>query len=73
MKKVLSFLVAFIPIGFSPISNAKDLPKVAVWDLNPGNINPAYAQDLTLILISEMTKLKKYEVFSQENIRTVAG
>jgi len=51
----------------------KDLPKIAVWDLNAGNINPSYAQDLTSILVSEISKLAKYEVYSRENIRTVAG
>ncbi len=54
-------------------SNTKELPKIAVWNLSPGNIPSTYAQDLTSILVSEITKLKKYEVISQENIRTVAG
>jgi hypothetical protein len=65
---ILAFL-CFIP-GISP---AKDLPKIAVWDLTPGDIKPAYAQDLTSILVSEISKLEKYEVYSQENVRTLAG
>jgi formylglycine-generating enzyme required for sulfatase activity len=52
---------------------AKDLPKIAVWDLTAGNIPPTHAQDLTSILVSEITKLKKFEVYSQENVRTLAG
>lgn len=74
MKKV-SLLVFLICISgiFTSVSSGKDLPKIAVWDLAPGNIPPAYAQDLTSILVSEITKLGKYEVYSQENVRTLAG
>jgi hypothetical protein len=25
-----------------PVAAGKDLPKIAVWDLNAGNINPSY-------------------------------
>ena len=64
----LAFLF-FLPV----ISPAKELPKIAVWDLTPGDIKATYAQDLTSILVSEVTKLGKYEVFSQENVRTLAG
>jgi formylglycine-generating enzyme len=52
---------------------AKDRPKFAVWDLAPLNINRDYAQALTSILVSEISKLQKYEVYSQENVRTLAG
>jgi hypothetical protein len=38
-----------------------------------GNIPATYAQDLTAILVSEIARLKKYEVYTQENIRTIAG
>jgi len=74
MKKVslLVFLICISGILIS-VSSGKDLPKIAVWDLAPGNIPPAYAQDLTSILVSEITKLGKYEVYSQENVRTLAG
>jgi formylglycine-generating enzyme required for sulfatase activity len=41
--------------------------------LNSGDIKGAYVQDLTLILGSEVSKLGKYEVYSQENVRTLAG
>jgi hypothetical protein len=74
MKKV-SLLVFLICIsGILPsVSSGKDLPKIAVWDLSAGDINPSYAQDLTSILVSEISKLKKYEVYSQENVRVLAG
>jgi tetratricopeptide (TPR) repeat protein len=74
MKKI-SLLVFLICIsGILPsVSSGKDLPKIAVWDLTAGDINPSYAQDLTSILVSEISKLKKYEVYSQENVRTLAG
>jgi hypothetical protein len=55
------------------VSPGRELPKMAVWDLSAGNIPPAYAQDLTSILVSEITKLGKFEVYSQENVRTLAG
>ncbi len=41
--------------------------------LPPGDIKGAYSQDLTLILVSEISKLGAYEVYSQENVRTLAG
>ena len=74
---VLIFLL-FSPTHLSfayaqPVPAGKDLPKIAVWDLTPGDIKPAYAQDLTSILVSEITKLGNYEVYSQENVRTLAG
>jgi hypothetical protein len=64
-------LVFFLTISLP--ANAKELPKIAVWDLAPGDIRPTYAQDLTSILVSEISKLEKYEVYSQENVRTIAG
>ena len=74
MKKVLSFcLFLLILIPDYSISFGKELPKIAVWDLTSGDIKGAYAQDLTLILGSEVSKLGKYEVYSQENVRTLAG
>jgi hypothetical protein len=51
----------------------KDLPKIAVWDLMPREVKSTYAQELTSILVSEITQFKKYEVYSQENVRTLAG
>lgn len=56
-----------------PTSTAKELLKVAVWDLAPRNIPADYAQQLSDILGSEITKLGKYEVYSQEKVRTLAG
>ncbi len=59
----------------SPIQqrDTKDLPKMAVWDLAARNTPITHAQELTSILVSEITKVRKYEVYSQENIRTLAG
>jgi hypothetical protein len=56
----LSLLVFLICISaiLTSVSSSKDLPKIAVWDLAPANIPPAYAQDLTNILVSEISKLK---------------
>jgi formylglycine-generating enzyme required for sulfatase activity len=71
---ILLFLSTLLASAYAqPFSAGKDLPKIAVWDLSPGDIKPAYAQDLTSILVSEVSKLKKYEVYSQENVRTLAG
>jgi hypothetical protein len=36
-------------------------------------VKPAYAQELTSILVSEISKTGKFEVYSQENVRTLAG
>jgi len=51
----------------------KDLPKLAVWDLVSRNTPDSHAQELTSILVSEIGKINKYEVYSQENVRTLAG
>ncbi len=51
----------------------KELPKIAVWDLEPVNTHPAHAKQLTSFVVSEINKIKKYEVYSQENVRTLAG
>jgi hypothetical protein len=74
-KEVLSQSPSGLPIDklIPPTSSTKELPKIAVWDLLPRETKPAYAQELTSILVSEITKLKKYEVYSQENVRTLAG
>jgi hypothetical protein len=55
------------------VSTAKEFPKVVVWDLIPGDIEATHALDLTSILVSEIGKLGKYEVYSQDNVRTLAG
>jgi hypothetical protein len=72
MRRLSYLFIAFLLFLPAP-SPAKELPKIAVWDLTPGDIKPAYAQDLTSILVSEISKLGKYEVYSQENVRTLAG
>jgi len=74
MKKVplLIFLISTWVIPFTA-SYAAELPKVAVWDLTSGDIKAVHAQDLSLILASEIAKMKKYEVYSQENVRALAG
>jgi hypothetical protein len=73
MKKS-SLLALFISIFvFTSVSFAKELPKIAVWDLVSREVKPTYAQELTSILASEIVKLKKYEVYTLENVRTLAG
>jgi len=73
--KILTFLVLFLItfLAFPAYSFAKNLPKVAVWDLIPRNTPETHAQELTSILVSEIAKLKKYDVYSQDNVRTLAG
>ena len=67
-------LIAGVLLSLIPwVATAKDLPKVVVWDLAPRETKPGYAQELTSILVSEISKLGKYEVYSQENVRTLAG
>jgi sulfatase modifying factor 1 len=66
---ILAVLFSFIPY----VSAAKDLPKIVVWDLSPRETKPGYAQELTSILVSEISKMGKYEIYSQENVRTLAG
>jgi protein-disulfide isomerase len=76
MKKTAFFILILLFsmwVAILPASAAGDLPKIAVWDLSSGDIKPAYAQDLTLIMVSEISKIAKYEVYSQENVRTLAG
>jgi formylglycine-generating enzyme required for sulfatase activity len=66
---ILAVLLNLIPW----VAAAKDLPKVAVWDLAARETKPGYAQELTSILVSEISKMGKFEVYSQENVRTLAG
>ncbi len=72
MRRLL-FLVLALLFFLPDISPAKELPKIAVWDLTSGDIKATYAQDLTLLLVSEISNIGKYEVYSQENMRTLAG
>jgi hypothetical protein len=55
------------------VSPGQDLSRLAVWDLMAREVKPAYAQELTSILVSEISKMGKFEVYSQENVRTLAG
>jgi hypothetical protein len=73
MKFFSSIVLSLILSLVATVSAGKDLPKIAVWDLTSGDIKGAYAQDLTFILASEISKLGKYEVYRQENVRTLAG
>ncbi|KPK88506.1 MAG: hypothetical protein AMJ94_14825 [Deltaproteobacteria bacterium SM23_61] len=74
MKRIGSFIFWVLGFFISPsFLIAQDLPKIVVWDLDPRNIKAEYAQELTSILVSEIAKLKKFEVYSQENVRTIAG
>ena len=71
---VFIILILAMLLGIPSFSLGKELPRIVVWDLAAGgNISPTHAQDLTLILVSEISKLKKFEVYSQENVRTLAG
>jgi hypothetical protein len=70
------FVMVFFALLFclNPFASfGKDLPKYAVWDLEPRNIPAPHARELTSILVSEISKLGRYEVYSQENVRTLAG
>jgi formylglycine-generating enzyme required for sulfatase activity len=69
---VFIYSLLFVLLVFPP-SAIGDFPKIAVWDLAPQNIPDSYARQLTSILVSEITKMKKYEVYSRENIQTLAG
>jgi hypothetical protein len=63
-----------VPIqSISRMRLAKDRVKVAVWDLVPRNTSVSNAAELTSILVSEISKLGTYEVYSQDNVRTLAG
>jgi hypothetical protein len=74
MKKMLLLILGLVLFIILPTaSSSKDLPKIAVWDLVARDVKASYAQELTSILASEIAKLKKYEVYSQENVRTLAG
>ncbi len=71
--RVSSFLLLACLLLWPSFPSAKELPKVAVWNLEERNIPAPYAKELTSILVSEITKLKAFEVYSQENVRTLAG
>jgi sulfatase modifying factor 1 len=72
MRKL--FFLSFAFLAFFPaISTAKELPKIAVWDLEPRNTPEMHARELTSFVVSEISKFKKFEVYSQENVRTLAG
>ena len=74
MKKIWLILSWFLLLTIFPsVSSAKELPKVAVWDLAAMEVKVTYAQQLTAILVSELDKLQKYKIYSQENVRTLAG
>ena len=74
MKTRVLLVISAILSGFiSQGAAAKDLTKIVVWDLAPRETKPGYAQELTSILVSEINKLGKYEIYSQENVRTLAG
>lgn len=69
----LTFLFLAILLFLPSIPQAKELSKVAVWDLEPREVKPAYARELTSILVSEISKMGQGEVYSQDNVRTLAG
>ncbi len=74
MKRTSLFLLCTLVAGIIPsLSSGKDLAKVAVWALEPMNAPLVHVRQLTSFVVSEITKLKKYEVYSQENVRILAG
>jgi formylglycine-generating enzyme len=74
MKRGLYFLLCFLVLAcFSSLTSGKEVPKIAVWDLVPRNTPETHALELTSFMVSEIAKLKKFEVYSQENVRTLAG
>ena len=74
IKRASLLLFPFLVLSIFPsLSSGKEVPKVAVWDLAPRNTPEAHAQELTSFVVSEISKLKKYEAYSQENVRTLAG
>jgi formylglycine-generating enzyme required for sulfatase activity len=74
VKRGLLLLLCFLGVACLPsLSDGKELPRMAVWDLEPRNTPETHARELTSFVVSEITKLKKYEVYSQENVRTLAG
>ncbi len=64
-----------VPSAKSPFIEGagKDGIKIAVWDLMARETKAGYAQELTSILVSELTRLGISEVYSQDNVRTLAG
>ena len=55
------------------LRSAKEQVKIVVWDLVPRNTPATHAAELTSILVSEIGKFRPYEVYSQDNVRTLAG
>jgi hypothetical protein len=72
LSKTFAFLLILI-ISCPSLSFGKELPKIAVWDLEARNTPASHAKELTSILVSEIAQSKKYEAFSQDNVRTLAG
>jgi len=72
MKRLAPIFLLILILFNPPMSTAKELPKIAVWDLEARETKIAYARELTSILVSEVSKLGEYEVYSQQNIRTLS-
>ena len=53
--------------------NGKAITKIVVWDLEGREVKETYAKELASILVSEIVKLRVYEVYSKENVRALAG
>jgi len=70
---VFFIMAALIFFGAPQGASGKELPKIAVWNLEPRNTPETHARELTSFVVSEITKLKKSEVYSQETVRTLAG
>jgi hypothetical protein len=73
MRRIHFLILPLVFILFPSIGLGKELPKIAVWDLEARNTPATHAKELTSILVSEIAQTKKFEAFSQENVRTLAG
>ncbi len=72
MRRLPFLFLAFL-FFFPAILFARELPKIALLNSTPDDITPAHPQAVTSVVGSEAAKLRKYEVYSQDNVRILAG
>ena len=74
MKAVALLIVLAFNFAITfPALAEKELPKIAILDLEAINVPPTHAKALTSILVSETARLGKYEVYNQEKVHAAAG